>query len=92
MRTATSRKSHPDHRSDRGGQRLKGAHALLTGLIALERKTTKQTAPALAELAHLHKARADGEDDARADQKIQQNAVPDDVADATDQISQLIHS
>ena len=35
-----------DLRSDRGGQRLKGAHALLTGLIALERKTTKQTAPA----------------------------------------------
>ena len=51
----------------------------------------EQMLPARAELAYLHEPRADGEHDARADQKIQQQAVPYDVADLAYPIRQYFH-
>lgn len=42
----------------------------------------EQVLPACAELTHLNEARADGKHDAGSDQKVQQQAVPHDVADS----------
>ena len=66
-------------------------HAILARLFAVEREVAEQPLPARAELADLHKARADGEEDARADEQVEQYAVPHDVADLAYKVSQLIH-
>ena len=51
----------------------------------------EQMLPACAELTHLNEARADGKHDAGSDQKVQQQAVPHDVADSAYPVCQYFH-
>ena len=80
-----------DLRRDRGGQRLERAHAVLAGLFTVEREVTEQVLPACAELADLNEACADGKHDAGTYEEIQQQAVPDDVADLAYPVCQYFH-
>ena len=76
---------------DRSGQCLERAHTVLARFFTIEREVAEQPLPARTELADLHKARADGKEDTRSNEQVQQNTVPHDVADLAYQISQLIH-
>ena len=78
-------------RRDRGGQRLERTHAVLASLLTVEREMAEQMLPACAELTHLNEARADGKHDAGSDQKVQQQAVPHDVADSAYPVCQYFH-
>ena len=80
-----------DLRRDRGGQRLERTHAVLARLLTVEREMAEQMLPACAELTHLNEARADGKHDAGANQQVQQQAVPYDVADLAYPVCQYFH-
>ena len=78
-------------RRHRGGQRLKAAHAVLAGRLAVQAEPAEQVFDAGAELAHLHKAQPDGEKDAGAAQQKQQKIVPQKVADGADRLGKCLH-
>ena len=80
-----------DLRRNRGGQRLERTHAVLARLLTVEREMAEQMLPACAELAHLNEARANGKHDAGANQQVQQQAVPYDVADLAYPVCQYFH-
>jgi len=80
-----------DLRRDSGRQRLKRAHAVRARLFTVEREVTEQVLPACAELADLNEACADGKHDAGTYEEIQQQAVPDDVADPAYPVCQYFH-
>ena len=80
-----------DLRRDCGGKRLERTHAVLARLLTVEREMAEQMLPACAELAHLNEARADGKHDAGANQQVQQQAVPYDVADLAYPVCQYFH-
>ena len=79
---------------DSGGQGLEGTHAVLARLVAGEGDAAEELAAALAELAHLDEAGADGVENAGTQQQEQEQEllVPEDVIDGCHDLGDEFHS
>ena len=80
-----------DLRRHRRRKRLKRAHAVLAGLIAVQADVAEHSLESLFELAHLHKSEPHSEPDSRPAQQNDQNHVLQPCVDRADGRRQPIY-
>ena len=75
-----------------GGQRLEGAHTILTGLFAVQGEAAERPVEAFPKAAQLHAPQPDGEKDAGAHQQEQEQVVPQKAAGLLHQRGKQFHT